>query len=586
MRGPKRRRVDEEGERIRVLEGRLKGKGKGKGEEDGLDALLEGITAAEVESEGSDAEEQEHDEEEGEGEGKEREKENIYSTGRYVPPSKRVADKEVDVDLRRQLQGLLNRLSEANMGSILAQVMALYRAHPRADVTSSLTSLLLAAVYSRAQMLDAFLILHAAFIRALHQTVGVDFAARFVQTLVETFEEYYRTAEASKECVNLVALVTELYTFQTISCVLVYDLVRQFLADMTEGNTELLLKVLRSCGPQLRADDPAALREIVSMAQTAHARHTPLSARAKFLMEAITDLKNNKARARKTASAVSISEATTRMKKFLGTLGGKSAVEPLRVTLEDVRSVKSKGKWWLPGASWQPEAHASVQTDEGGTSASLVSLAKEQRMNTDVRMGIFVAIMSAEDCMDAMNKLNRLDLRRAQVVEIPRVLVQCCATEKTYNPYYRLLAQKLCVAKRRMWKSFEFALWGTLEQMEGEEEGGGDPRRITNLAKFYGQLMAASVIPVTCLKVVTFTTMTANMQVFMEVLFLILLTTPASISTRDHDEHLFGEVRRHAQLHKGLLWYLRKRLQGSGLLDDSARARVRTVVHMLRQEPR
>ena len=50
-----------------------------------------------------------------------------------------------------------------------------------------------------------------------------------------------------KECLNLVVLISELYNFQVISCVLIYDLIRDLLvADVTELNVELLLKMTRS----------------------------------------------------------------------------------------------------------------------------------------------------------------------------------------------------------------------------------------------------------------------------------------------------------------------------------------------------
>ena len=42
-------------------------------------------------------------------------------------------------------------------------------------------------------------------------------------------------------------LLSELYNFQVISSVLVFDLVRQLLeGDLTEFNVELLLKLMRS----------------------------------------------------------------------------------------------------------------------------------------------------------------------------------------------------------------------------------------------------------------------------------------------------------------------------------------------------
>lgn len=50
-----------------------------------------------------------------------------------------------------------------------------------------------------------------------------------------------------KECSNLLVLISELYNFQVISCVLVFDVIRHLLSDdLTEFKVELLLKILRS----------------------------------------------------------------------------------------------------------------------------------------------------------------------------------------------------------------------------------------------------------------------------------------------------------------------------------------------------
>ena len=50
-----------------------------------------------------------------------------------------------------------------------------------------------------------------------------------------------------KECSNLIVLLSELYNFQVISCVLVYDIIRGLLdGALTEFKVELLLKITRS----------------------------------------------------------------------------------------------------------------------------------------------------------------------------------------------------------------------------------------------------------------------------------------------------------------------------------------------------
>ncbi len=55
----------------------------------------------------------------------------------------------------------------------------------------------------------------------------------------------------SKEPLNLIVCLAELYNFEVISCVLVYDIVRQLLKEnIGELEVELLLKILRRMSPE------------------------------------------------------------------------------------------------------------------------------------------------------------------------------------------------------------------------------------------------------------------------------------------------------------------------------------------------
>ena len=78
-------------------------------------------------------------------------------------------------------------------------------------------------------------------------------AAYFVQSTVTMYEKHIGSSPqdqdgSGKEASNLIVLVSELYNFQVISCILIYDLVRDLLSrpQLSEHNVELLLKVVRS----------------------------------------------------------------------------------------------------------------------------------------------------------------------------------------------------------------------------------------------------------------------------------------------------------------------------------------------------
>ena len=242
------------------------------------------------------------------------------------------------------------------------------------------------------------------------------------------------------------------------------------------------------------------------------------------MIDTIIDLKNNRMKAGATASTVA-SEHTTRMKKTLGSLNAKTTKtsEPLRIGLADILNAEKKGKWWLVGASWKDDVPSPLERSDGheqrdgvdgydDSTTDLAQLAREQRMNTDIRRAIFVTIMSATDYQDAHNRLLKLNMKRAQELEIPKVLIRCAGCERGYNPYYALIAQKLC-GEHRVRKAFQFTLWDLFKDM-GEKTEGEDPndeeldedwsmRKMVNLGKLYGTLMAKGSLSAASLKVQT-----------------------------------------------------------------------------------
>lgn len=94
-------------------------------------------------------------------------------------------------------------------------------------------------------------------------TNQISIVAHFVQTLVERFESNYQKCEeaiksgdiqeaddettpGAREAKNLLTLALELYNFQVIAYILVYDLVRLLIANLDEYSVELLLKIVKS----------------------------------------------------------------------------------------------------------------------------------------------------------------------------------------------------------------------------------------------------------------------------------------------------------------------------------------------------
>ncbi|KAL2072280.1 hypothetical protein VTL71DRAFT_11623 [Oculimacula yallundae] len=521
---------------------------------------------------------------------------------KYIPPSMRKAassDSEELVRLRRRTQGLVNRLTESNLISILTDIEKLYRESPRQHVTSTLVDILLTSVCEPTSLPDTLIILPAGFISAIYKIIGTDFGAQVIQRIVELFDEHYvraialgntgpsaSTTDSSKETSNLIMLLSEMYNFQVVGSGLMFDYIKMFLEKLSELNAELLLKIIRASGPQLRQDDPSALKTIVAMLRPAIEKaggEANISVRTKFMIETINDLKNNKMKTGGAASAVT-SEHTIRMKKTLGTLNTRTikGSEPLRIGLKDIQESDKKGKWWLVGASWsgnteedtiEPSATAAsrkrVPAEDAGTS-DLVQLAREQRMNTDIRRAIFVTIMSATDYQDAHLRLMKLKLKKVQEYEIPKVLIHCAGGEKTYNPYYTLIAKKVC-GDRRLKTAFQYCLWDLFKKMgeseeddvdADDEEEALDTRQIVNLAKMFGTLLVDGGMSLSALKNLNFSYLQTKTKIFMEVFFITVLLQCQRQAENKRDEqalrHVFGQAKETPVLIRGLQYFLKK----------------------------
>uniref|UniRef100_A0A8C8CYV9 Nucleolar MIF4G domain-containing protein 1 n=1 Tax=Oncorhynchus tshawytscha TaxID=74940 RepID=A0A8C8CYV9_ONCTS len=455
-------------------------------------------------------EEDEIDEEEEDGMDEEGESEMDESAGKYVPPhlrdtgdDKRRAELE---RLKRQVKGLVNRLSEANMASISGQLEELYMSSSRKDMNDTLTEILLAACVTPALMPDRLLMEHVLLVSILHHTVGLEVGANFLETVVRQFAELYKSPGEGKECDNLVAMVAHLYNFQVVHALLIFDILKMLLGAFAEKDIELVLFVLKNVGFALRKDDALALKELISEAQSkASGVGTKFQDenRVRFMLETMLALKNNDMRKIPGYDP----EPVERLRKLQRTLSSGGSDVKLRVSLENLLAAEQVGRWWIVGSSWsglpmmgdQGNKTSKQTTAEGKFSAKVLDLARKQRMNTDIRRNIFCVIMTSEDYLDAFEKLIRLGLKDQQEREIVHVLMDCCLQEKSFNAFYAVLGEKFCEHDRRFQMTFQFSLWDKFKDLSSLSTS-----TFSNLVQLVTRFLRRKCLSLSILKVIEF----------------------------------------------------------------------------------
>lgn len=459
-------------------------------------------------------------------------------------------DEQAVRELTRRINGQLNRISESNMEPIALEMEALYRQNVRSAVNEILHDKMLQTACHPRQVMTSLIKVCSALVAALYHSVGTEVGGFFVEKIVRQLNDAVEATksqetsvvaaggdddeagETSKEPVNLVLFVAMLYNFGVVHCTLVYDLFRSLVTSFSPLEIELIHHLLKASGAQLRADDADALREMIALVQQkvvevqASGPDSQQGDRIRFILDLIYDLKKPASKQKKAAGSAALDLSS--LKKWLGRVKTRcgNANNPLRVSLHELLHADEDGRWWIVGGTWvgyqaskagdanadEEDGEKNGKSEQRSEEARLLRLAEKQRMNTDVRKRIFVAIMGAADCLDAYERLLQLNLREKQEREIVRVLLHCCGQEKKFNQYYLVLADKLCEMDPRYKFTFQLAYWDVFKQIETLA-----PRRLYNQALMLGGLVTSASLSLSCLKVLDFTQLEEKAVLFLRV---------------------------------------------------------------------
>ncbi|KAK0090494.1 hypothetical protein PV325_013400 [Microctonus aethiopoides] len=430
---------------------------------------------------------------------------------KYVPPAARLKELNKTSEeiaklsrLRKQLKGLINRLAQHNMHNIAMQIDELFMSNSRNNMNEMLSKLMMESIVAPVITPDRLIADHMMLITILHANVGTEVGANFLLSLVNKFDEMmnkYQDVE-NKELDNLILMISHLYNFKVYNSQLVYQILDKLLMKFTEKEIELILLILKTVGFRLRKDDPIALKELILNIQQKATTSTSSNTRIQFMLDILLAIKNNNMNKIPNYDPTYIEHLKKLLKSFIRK--GNSVIQ-LNISLNDLLKADERGKWWIVGSAWsgnidnQSKINQTTNITKPQYSQKILDLARKQRMNTDIRRNIFCILLTAEDYLDAFEKIHHLGLKDQQAREIIYVMIDCCVQEKKFNPYYAVLAQKFCEYDRKNQMTLQYTLWDKLKTLADYSN-----IQLHNLAKFFTHLFIEKGLPLSVLKVVQF----------------------------------------------------------------------------------
>jgi len=256
------------------------------------------------------------------------------SATKYVPPAQRAAMKAAaeaaaatgnnnnnnskknktvrDIDdpsfetQRRIIRGLLNRLGEANVANIVAEISGVAREHPRKTVGDCVSEELVhKALAEGPKASESYCAAIACLVAGCSGEIGPEFAARFAANVCERFELERQNDESSRPASNLALCLAKLYNIGLFPSAVVYGCLISLAKTLSEMDSGLTLTILKVSGGKLRGEDPVGMKSYIdALSETARALKSKngaaegsgggLSKRARLTLELVLDLKNNK----------------------------------------------------------------------------------------------------------------------------------------------------------------------------------------------------------------------------------------------------------------------------------------------------
>ncbi|KRY50510.1 putative myosin regulatory light chain [Trichinella britovi] len=410
----------------------------------------------------------------------------------FASPEEQAMAERVEKILKR----FINKLSESNVLVSSREVMELFRTNPQHVVKRVFTEVILDACFTAFRLPDRLLITISVLVAILHSTLSSNFSAYFVEMLVQKLEEK-RTDENEQEIESnalqngylLVAYLCAMKASVT-SHKLLMDIFNSLMQSGRCLDLQLLVPLVKNLGFVLRKACPSDLKDFVMSAIAKMEKHGSESSRAEaftnILMIDLNAIKNNNASKICHYDPDLIDHFT---KLLRSCLSGKTPEMPLAFGLMDILEASTKGRWWIVGSSYVvPVAGASKSGDlnQFNYSEDLLRLAKKNRMNTDLKRNIFCCILSAEDYLNAFEKLLKLNLSDKQEREIIHIL----------------------------FLTTQFALWDKLKILKTLKK-----TQIQNLSSLIAHLFGSLALPISVLKVINFVEIEETMTDFLKRLF-------------------------------------------------------------------
>jgi len=439
-------------------------------------------------------------------------------------------------ELRKRINGVVNKVNIPNMKAILPDLFACNLVRGRGLLCRSLMKAQLAS--------PGFTHIYAALAAVLNTKMPENGELLLKRVVVQFRRSYKRRDKVV--AIALSRFIAHLVNYQVAHELLALQVLALLLETPTDDSVEVAVSFVTEVGQLLQVLSPQGLHAIFERLR-AILHEGDIDKRVQYTIEGLFAIRKAKFKDYPSVHPaldlvdaddqitheVSLDDEGLDRQELLDVFrvdpdyakNGALWKEIKREILGESSSDDSDSESGSGGSSSDDESSSSSESEEddgrgggggGGQTMQtmLVQDATEQDM-MNLRRTIYLTIMSSLSFEECAHKLMQVDIREGQEIELCNMLIECCSQERTYLRYYGLLGARFCLVRREYQAAMDECFttqYSTIHRLE--------TNKLRNVAKFFAHMLFTDSLPWTVFEHLRLTEedTTSSSRIFIKIL--------------------------------------------------------------------
>ncbi|KAH8166153.1 hypothetical protein CIB48_g2085 [Xylaria polymorpha] len=423
---------------------------------------------------------------------------NMRSGGVYIPPARLRALQAQITDktskeyqrlawdaLKKSINGLINKVNNSNIKYIIPELFQENLIRGRGLFCRSIMKAQAASL--------PYTPLLAAMV-AIVNTKLPQCGELLVKRLVMQFRKSFRRNDRGVATSSTIFLA-HLANQQVVHEMLIAQILLLLLQKPTDDSVEIAVGLMKAVGQHLEEMSPAVERAIFDQFRTI-LHEADIDKRTQYMVEVLFQVRKDGYKddpsIRSELDLVEEEDQITHRAELDSNIDVEDGLNIFKFDpeWEQNEAAYKRLRAEILGEGSDDEEDESSEEEEEDKEERAVEI--KDQSNTDLvnlRKTIYLTIMSSIDPEESVHKLLKINLPAGQEQELPSMVVECCAQDRTYTKFFGQIGERFSKLNRIWTDLFEQAFQSKYETIHRH-----DTNQLRNIARFFGHLFGSDAI--------------------------------------------------------------------------------------------